>query len=605
MFDKQSVIAVALEIVLIVVVGYSLWYKILLPMAYYLVATLFAALIVAQMLTKGNRKSLVFQIALLVLLTNIVYYLATNYRIIPFWDGNWDYAVVKTFIQEGNTFVIIEQEPSARARASILSWYSGWPLLHSLAFSFSQISGIDAFHISLGLPLLISITSFLFVYLIVEKVRKSLGLDMMVTNLALLIYAASPEALYWQIQFVRQNLGILMLFATIYTFYLSSINLTNSRKYKALAIFFAMTLIVTHHYTSFIMASFFFLFAAFQKISAHARVRRTRIRSKLFWTRPAPAMATLGLFLLMSVFLFSWWNYFGTIIWPIVGAQITRLPHVFLGIQELEYMPMPAYYPKALTPIWATSLLVLRDILTYIPAFFGLFLLLFRKTKTRHEFFVIFSTLAFGLLFVIDNFALRIEMFRIFGMALPFVALLSAMFFTRFEKKLKGIGRFSFVTTVLIVFVLASFTGLWGHKFAPIHLYDPSVNSVEVGEKNVDFMRVNGFFSQKIQVNSFEAIWVDDDTPLVSLLQPNEYNKIRSLSLDYIQVHATVRPSINELVCEFKDFNLYSYSSGAYSPIKTLEEAQTLRYELYQYSDNNLNRIYDDGKYRFWVNQPP
>jgi hypothetical protein len=179
------------------------------------------------------------------------------------------------------------------------------------------------------------------------------------------------------------------------------------------------------------------------------------------------------------------------------------------------------------------------------------------------------------------------------------------MFFTRLEKKLKGIGRFSFVTTVLIVFVLASFTGLWGHKFAPIHLYDPSVNSVEVGEKNVDFMRVNGFFSQKIQVNSFEAIWVDDDTPLVSLLQPNEYNKIRSLSLDYIQVHATVRPSINELVCEFKDFNLYSYSSGAYSTIKTLEEAQTLRYELYQYSDNNLNRIYDDGKYRFWVNQPP
>lgn len=601
MFDKQSVIAVALEIVLIVGVGYSLWYKIFLPMAYYLVATLFVALIVAQMLTKGNRKSLVFQIALLVFLTNIVYYLATNYRIIPFWDANWDYAVAKTFIQEGNTFVIMEQEPPA----SILSSYSGWPLLHSLAFSFSQISGIDAFHISLGLPLLISITSFLFVYLIVEKVRRSLGLDTMVTNLALLIYATSAEALYWQIQFVRQNLGILMLFATIYAFHRSSINLTDSRKYKALAIFFAMTLVVTHHYTSFIMASFFFLFSAFQIISAHARVRRTRIRSKLFLTRPAPAMATLGLALLMFVFLFSWWDYFGTIIWPFVKAQITRLPRVFLGIQEFEYMPMPAYYPKTLTPTWATSLLMLRDILTYIPAFFGFFLLLFKKTKTRHEFFVIFSTLTFGLLFVIDNFALRVETFRLFMMASPFVALLSATFFTRFEKKLKGIGRFLFVTTVLIVFILASFIGLWGHRFAPVHLYDPSVNSVEVGERNIDFMRVNGFFSQKIRVNSFEAIWVDDDTSLVSLLQPNEYSKIRNVRLGYIQTHATMHPSINELLCAFKDFNLYSYSSGAYSPIKTLEEAQTLRYELYQYSDNNLNRIYDDGKYRFWVNQPP
>lgn len=598
-FDKQSVIAIALEIVLIVVVGYSLWHKILLPITYYLVATLFAALIVAQMLTKGDRKSLVFQIALLVLLTNIVCYLATNYRIIPFWDGNWDYAVTKTFIQEGNIFIIREQEPPTM----VLSWYSGWPLLHSLVFSLSQISGIDAYHISLCLPLLISITSFLFVYLIVEKARRSLGLDTMVTNLALLIYATSAEALFWQIHLVRQNLGIMVLFATIYVFYLSSINLTDSRKYKALAIFFAMTLVVTHHYSSFIMASFFFLFSAFQIISAY--FRRTRIRSKLFWARPAPAMTTLGIALLMSVFLFSWWDYFGTAIWPVVKSQITRLPQVFLGIQEFEYMPMPAYYPETLTPIWATSLLMLRDILTYIPAFFGLFLLLFRKTKTRHEFFVVFSSLTFGLLFVIDNFVLRVEMFRIFVLALPFVVLLSAVSFARFEKKLKGIGRFLFVTTVLIVLVLAAFVGLWGHRFAPIHLYDPSVNSVEVGERNIDFMRVNGFFSQRIQVDSFQAIWVDDDTPLVSLLQPDDYNKIRRFRLDYIQTQATVRPSTNELVCEFKDFNLYYYYSGAYSPIKTPEEAQTLKYELYPYFDNNLNRIYDDGKYRFWVNQPP
>jgi len=97
MFDKQSVVIVVLEIVLIIVGGYSLWHKILLPISYYLVAALFAALILAQILTKGNSKSLVLQIALLVLFTNSVYYLATNYSTIPFGDGNWDYGVVKTF----------------------------------------------------------------------------------------------------------------------------------------------------------------------------------------------------------------------------------------------------------------------------------------------------------------------------------------------------------------------------------------------------------------------------------------------------------------------------------------------------------------------------
>ena len=147
MVNKQSVIFVALEIILIVFGGISLWYKILLPIAYYLVATLLAALIIAQIVTRSNSKSLVFQIALLVLFMNSVYYLATNYRIIPFWDGNWDFAVAKTFIQEDRIFMIGGQETSTSILpgyrpATMLPKYSGWPLLHSLALSVSQISGV-------------------------------------------------------------------------------------------------------------------------------------------------------------------------------------------------------------------------------------------------------------------------------------------------------------------------------------------------------------------------------------------------------------------------------------------------------------------------------
>ena len=605
MSDKQSVVFVALEIILIVFGGISLWHKILLPIAYYLVATLLAALIIAQILTKSNSKSLVFQIALLVLFMNSVYYLATNYRIIPFWDANWDFAVAKTFIQEDKIFLISEPPTSILPGyhpARILATYSGWPLLHSLALSLSQISGIDAFHVSLALPPLISIISFLFVYLIVEKARRSLGLDTMVTNLALLLYATSAEALFWQIQFVRQNLGTMILYVTIYTFYLSITNSTHSRKYRVLTIFFAMALVTTHHFTSFIMASFLFLFFALQIIQEY--FSRIRIGRKAFSAYRTPAITTLGMALLMSTFLFFWWNYFGTPIWRQVGYTLPRFLQVLLGARKFEYMPNPAYYPGILKPFWATSLLVLRDTLIYIPSLFGLFLIMFRKTKTHHELFIIFSSLTFGLLVIINNFTIRVETFRIFMLALPLVALLGATFFTHLGKKAKGIWRLLFVTTVLVILILASFVGLWGHRFAPMHLYDPSVRSSEIGETNIDFMRVNDFFSQRIQVTHFQAIWVDDDAPLVSLLQPNDYNRIMRLGASYIEIHSYGKLPVNELVCGFSDLNLYHYYTGKSSSM-TPEEGQTLKYELHQHFENNLNRIYDDGKYRFWVNEAP
>lgn len=607
MSNKQSVIFVALEIILIVFGGISLWYKILLPIAYYLVATLLAALIIAQVLTKSNSKSLVFQIALLVLFMNSVYYLATNYRIIPFWDGNWDFAVAKTFIQEDEIFVISGQEtptsilPGYRPAGMLLK-YSGWPLLHSLAFSLSQISGIDEFYVSLALPPLISITSFLFVYLIVEKARSSLGLDTMVTNFALLIYATSAEALFWQIQFVRQNLGTMMLYVTIYTFYLSVTNVTHSRKYRVLTIFFAMALVTTHHFTSFIMASFLFVYFALQIIQEYSRIR---IGRKVFSAYRTPAVATLGIALLMSTFLFFWWNYFGTTIWRNIDATLTRFLEVLLSARKFEYTPNPAYYPEILRPFWAASLLVLRDILIYIPSLFGLFLIMFRKTKTHNNSFIIFSSLTFGLLVIINNFTIRVEVFRIFMLALPLVALLGATFFTYFGKKwAKGIWRLLSVTTVLVILILASFVGLWGHSFAPMHLYDPSISSSMIGERNIDFMRVNDFFSQKIQATSFQAIWVDDDAPLVSLLQPNDYNRIMRLGTNYIEIHSYGKLSVNELVCGFSDLDLYHYYSGVSSTM-TPEQGQALAHQLHEYVDSNLTRIYDDGKYRFWISEAP
>jgi len=74
------------------------------------------------------------------------------------------------------------------------------------------------------------------------------------------------------------------------------------------------------------------------------------------------------------------------------------------------------------------------------------------------------------------------------------------------------------------------------------------------------------------------------------------------LESDYIETHSSKNLSVNELVCEFSDLNLYRYYAGK-SSFVTPEQGETFQYELNQYFESSLARIYDDGKYRFWVNE--
>lgn len=606
MVNKKDAFSVLVETILIIIGVILLWHKILLPTSYYVMVFLLATLIVVQMLTRNDL--LVLQIGLLLLFMNSVYYIATNYKIIPFWDGNWDFAVIKTFIEDGRIFLISSASPPVSTLAgyrpaTILSIYSGWPLLHSLIFSLSQVSGIDAFQLSLMLPLLISVVSFLFVYLVIEEIRISLGLNVIVTNFALLIYATSAEALFWQMQFVRQNLGLMLFYISIYMFYLSITKITYSRKYLMLTMFFAMSLVIAHHFTSFIMVSFFLLFFAIQ--IAQKYLGRIKVTRGKFQTIRTSSIATLSLALLFSTFMFLWWGYFATTyIWRQIDSTLTRFLEALIGVRKFEYMPKFAQYPEVLRPSWAISLLTMRDILIYTPAIFGLFVIVFRKRDflngSNSRTFVVFSSIAFGLIIIINNFTIRVEIFRLFMMMLPLVALLSATFIIYFERKTRRIWRVLTIGTISALLIFAAFVGLWGHKFAPMHLYDPSIGSSNIGERNIDVVRVGDFLRQKIQVTHFHAIWVDDDASLVLLLQPINYYKIMRLGPSYIETHSSKKLPINELVCEFSNFNLYHYYVGTSSSM-TLEEGQVLKHELCQYFENDFLRIYDDGKYRFWI----
>lgn len=589
-------ILLLLEVLFVAALAFSLWFKILLPGFYYVVVALLTALVVLQVALDRTSKFIIVQIAIIFLLTRSIYNLSMNYSIIPFGDGNFDYATAATFMQKGSVF-IIDAPP-------LLEMYSGWPLLHVLAISLSSVSGLDLLYVSLLLPSIIGISLFLFVYLIIERIRKSLGFDASLTFLALLIFAASPDSIFWPMQFVRQNIGLLFLTITVFLIVQAVSKPTNS-EYKVLAFFFALALVMAHHLTSLILVVYLFLLCILIVLGRYSAKTKIGIGSL-----PRP----IGSFLLsmalgMAAFLFVWWDRFATAIWPYVTSSIERVVKLLEGIKTIEVSPTKAIYPALLTPGLVPQLLLFRDVLLYLPAVVGFFLISRRATKAPEKTFLVYSALAFGTIFIVDYFITKIGYVRIIGMFLPILVFLSATtYFTIIEKinrfwKVSARALVPLIALLVTILLVSSFIGLWGHNFAPTHLYNPAVSPIDVGERNKDFMRIADF-NRYVPIASFAKVWADDRNPLVFLLNPDDYSKIETMPASNI---GKLGSHGNELAYVLKDLNLYFYYAGTFSPIDNPKDVGGVKDMLQQRLESRFNLVFNDGKYEVWetFSDPP
>lgn len=580
---KLAKVLLVLEVLLVAVVTLVLWYKLLLPTSYYTAITILAALTAAQMvvsvLTRSSR-FLIIHIYLIFLLARSIYSLSMECSIIPFDDGNWDYALVRTYMQKQSVFVVSEPR--------LLTMYSGWPLLHTLAACLSWVSGIDPFYVALILPHIISTSSFLFVYLLFEKIRKPLRLEAHITSIALLLYAISPDSIYWPMQFVRQNLGILLLTVTVYLIARLVSNPT-SPQYTGLAFFFSFSLVTAHHLTSFLTVAYLLLFSALIAIWRYAKKAEHVVSPRPFF---AIALA-------MLIFLFTWWDNFASMVWPYITSSIERMIELFTSARGLELTPPHALaYPETLAPQWISLVLALRDILVYAPALIGFIVILRRKEKGPQKSFLLCSTLAFGGLFVMDNILFRTGVTRIVTLALPFIALLGAVSYSYFLERMHKLRRTSIIMIGITCFlVICTFIGLWGHNFAPLHLYDPAVSSTEAGERNKDFMRI-AYFNKKVPIKDYNMVWTDDRSSLLFLIEPDEYYKINWLPTKDIK---ELSSSDTALVYVLKNLNLYFYVAGIFSPAKTPKDAEIAGYMLEQYLEYRFDCVYSDGKNQLWI----
>jgi hypothetical protein len=583
-----------INLLVVCIISFCLFYRIFLPFSYIIGAGVFGIVLALSIVKNGfNSKFVFFQILLVFFLLRNVYYLSTR-NVIPFGDAYWDYAVEKIFLENGNVETIqAVVRPTEAGGISQLTWYSGWPILHIFGIIFSLFSGIDLLYLNWFLPNFLGLVTFAFIYLIIEKIRVKLKISKMITVIALLLYALSPEAIFWQMQYVRQSIALALIAPIIYFVYLINFEKFD-RKYFMILIILIITLAMSHHVTAFTVTLFLFLFSAIDIIVG------------LFgrWKKFGTIFSRVGgvwfqIFGWISfLFIFLWWNRNATIIFPTISSRLIGF-FENLGIERI-YTQAVVSYPEVLKPDWVTPLLGLRDLLIFIPAAIGLLIFWRKRYGVRQKFFLIYSIVGFGFVLVI-NIVFKIEPLRILLFMMPFLVFLSAFFYIKTQVYIKirnTMVKFNkiiiFVVTILLVF--SSFLGLWAHNFAPVHLYDSSVDPGDIGEGTPDFIRLKPFFEDHLNISNFEDVRADVIGRLVYLLDPKDFDKIKSFPVENLEL----LDNKNTLVCSFNDLNLYLYYGNIWSPIKATE-IELVKLELQKHLESNFNQIYNDGSNSLWI----
>jgi len=266
------------------------------------------------------------------------------------------------------------------------------------------------------------------------------------------------------------------------------------------------------------------------------------------------------------------------------------------GIKTIEVSPTKAIYPVLLTPPLVPELLLFRDVLLYAPAVVGFFLISRRARKAPEKIFLVYSALVFGIIIIIDYFTTKIGYVRIIGMSLPFLVFLSAITYFTIIEKIKRFWKVPLIALLVTILLVSSFIGLWGHNFAPVHLYNPAVSPNDVGERNKDFMRIADF-NRYVPIANFAKVWADDRNPLVFLLNPADYSKIETMPVSNI---GELGSRSNELAYVLKDLNLYFYYAGTYSSIDNPKDVEGVKSMLQQHLESRFNLVFNDGKYEVW-----
>jgi hypothetical protein len=573
------------EALLAAVIGYQLWTKAF-PVWVYLAGSAALAIIVGlSLLThRQHRSFVIIQVFFISLLMMHVYYLATHYAVLPWGDSYGQYWVLSSSLQDGKVSMSVEH-PAERA---VTPLYSGWPGIHLVGAALSEVGNVAPLEVAMFFPWVLFVAFLLLAYLLLRELARDFSFGSGLLPFSMLILVTSPflnegvPPLY-----KYQYMAVVLLLAV---FYLAHRRLQKpSPALSFLLIVTMASLVITHHYTSFLAILYLFILALILSLASRYSEPLGR-RGFLAGAYQFAPFFMLGA--IAVVFLFLWWNEAATVIWPYVSSSLDRFTKILRsGAAEPAIWQTGYTYPS---PWWAVAILFLRNVLMFGGAVLGFALIVMRRRYTPTRLFLISAILLLVMPVLADAaFKSTGPPYRSVGILMPFVAFCAGFFYTQLASRLAPMRYVSagILVGVAALLVFSSMIGQWAHRYVPQHLYNPSVSWVEGGEHPTEWRRLESYLDSRVTYEEVDVFLTDERYALGLILPLDQWDKIKVVGTQGADL------SPGALVVAFRGLNPYSYieeaDPAAFEPTFEPEKFQ-------ERVSETSSRIYDDGSFQIW-----
>jgi hypothetical protein len=248
--------------------------------------------IIYQIFYLKYHQIILFEIIIVFFLLHLLYQI--NYYGLAESDSYRDYDFLKIIINTGH----IIYEP-------INFDISGWPLIHLFTSITSIITKIEPLVIAKYLPSFIESIIAIPIYLLVSTISKNKKAAL----LSCLLLSSIPQFMSFESLFVRESYA---LFFFIFFFYIIYIAKQRNDKYLlSLSIFLIPVIVLSHHFTSFMLIIFLFIFIIVSKIIPY--LFRKKWIPFLFNTDEHPNFVKINIdfiFITLLIASLAYWLYF-------------------------------------------------------------------------------------------------------------------------------------------------------------------------------------------------------------------------------------------------------------------------------------------------------
>ncbi len=513
---------------------------------------------------------LIFISSLILFLTlRLIFFVSTQFRILPFIDTYWDLAVVRTFLDNKEISILSD----LKGGVSPLEGYSAWPFLHIFEYVFIITTDMNPLLAHILNTLYIPLIPFIFTFLIIRLLHIKLALPIEFVYIASIFYATMPDTIYWSLQLIRNTLA--WAFISILIFLILKNDKKPSYHYILIMLLLFVAIILSHHWSSIMIIFGFslYLFIIYVKKSNKEDQFNNYTNRRLY--------ITYILFLIITLLI--WWINYSNIIFEMVNFNRV------ISIQPTIERWTPTFPPE-LVPAPLILLLRIKMFLIYIPVIIGLYFI-YRYYKSSPvpivRFIFLFSTIIIVL--AILNFVIDLEPTRVVILFIPFILISLSLFYTHLfnrNNSLKLLTTYIFLPFIIII----SFIGIFSHSIIPSHLYDNNLDALTIGEHPTTIY-INEFL-QRINYSDIINIFSDDTEISTLLLPSSQLHKIEKLS-PTVNYERFFTYNSNRLVVIMQDFFSYRYARGGLSYI-SYDDALLLREEIKR-NINRANLLYADS----------